>query len=234
MQIRFEKLKKLDFATNEAYKTLRTNITFCGDDVRVITVTSSTPNEGKSNVSFRLASAFAEDQKRTLLIDADIRKSVMVHWLGVDKETLGLSHYLSGKAGMEEVICSTDLPCLDMVFTGPTAPNPTELLGNEKFELLIQKAREEYDYVIVDCPPIGSVIDAAIVAKQCDGAIMVIESAVISYHLAQHVKSQLDKSGCRILGTVLNKVEMNGKGYGYGKYYGRHYRKYYGKYYSND
>ena len=227
-QISFEKLKKLDFLSNEAYKTLRTNITFCGDDVRVIAITSSTPDEGKSSVAFHLAEAFAEDEKKTLFIDADIRKSILEARLGADKEIQGLSHYLSGKEEREAIIYQTNVANLDFIGTGPVAPNPSELLGKDRFAQLLTWAREAYDYVIIDCPPIMSVIDAAIVAKQSDGAIYIIESEAVSRRLIQKGKEQLEKSGCRILGAVLNKVEVGGKGYGYGKYYGN---RYYGKYY---
>ena len=233
MKISFDKLKKLDFRSNEAYKTLRTNISFCGDDVRVIAFTSSTPNEGKSVVSLRIAEAFGEDEKKVLFIDADIRKSVLLSRYGADQESKGLTHYLAGKSNLDEVIYETSIRNVDMIFTGPVAPNPSELLGNSKFAKLIETAREKYDYVILDCPPIGSVIDAAVIAKQCDGVIIVVESNNISYKMVQKVKAQLEKSGCRILGAVLNKVEIGGKGYGYGKYYGRYYSKYYGKHYGS-
>lgn len=231
MKVQFEKKKELDFKTNEAYKTLRTNIRFSGDDVKVIALTSSVPNEGKSAVSFNLANSLAEDDKRVLYIDADIRKSVTVVRYGVDIETKGLSHYLTGQSKLEEVIYETNVNNFSIVFTGQSAPNPSELLGNQRFKDLIAYAREHYDYVIIDCPPLGSVIDAAIVAKECDGAIIVIETDNASYKIVQRVKKQLEQSGCKILGAVLNKVEMGGKGYGYGKgYYGNYYGKYYGNY----
>ena len=110
---------------------------------------------------------------------------------------------------------------MDVIFSGQVAPNPSELLGKERFASMIDRAKNEYgyDYIIIDCPPLGSVIDAAVVARVCDGTIIVIESDNLSYRITQKVKEQLDKSGCRILGAVLNKVEMEGKGY-YGKYYG--------------
>ena len=233
MKVNFEKKKELDFKTNEAYKSLRTNISFSGEDVRVIALTSSVPNEGKSAVSFNLAVSFAEDNKKVLYIDADIRKSVTIARYGVDIETKGLSHYLTKQSELKDVIYETNIPNFNVIFTGQVAPNPSELLGNNRFKQLIAAAREQFDYVIIDCPPLGSVIDAAVVAKECDGAIIVIETDNISYKVVQRVKKQLEQSGCKILGAVLNKVEMGGKGYGY---YGNYYGRYYGSYgeYGND
>ncbi len=230
MKINFEKKEELDFKSNEAYKTLRTNISFSGDNIKAIAVTSSVPNEGKSVVTFNLANSLAEDGKKVLYIDADIRKSVTVVRYGVDIETKGLTHYLSGQAKLDQVIYDTNIDNLSVIFTGQSAPNPSELLGNERFKKLLEQEREDFDYIIIDCPPLGSVIDAAIVAKECDGAIIVIETDNVSYKVVQRVKKQLDQSGCRILGAVLNKVEMGGKGY-YGKgYYGNYYGRYYGDY----
>ena len=224
-QIRFENIKDLDFKTNEAYKRVRTNITFSGEDIRVVAVTSSIPNEGKSEVSFRLAQAFAEDGKKVLYIDADIRKSVTVARYGVDRETKGLSHYLSGQTkNLEDVIYETNIDNLSMIFTGAKAPNPAELLGRPKFANMLKTLKEQYDFIILDCPPLGSVIDAVLVAKNCDGTILVIESDNVSYKMVQNVKKQLDQSDCKILGVVLNKVQSSGKGY-YGYYKG-----YYGYY----
>lgn len=232
MKVNFEKKKKLDFKTNEAYKSLRTNISFSGEDIRVIALTSSVPNEGKSAVSFNLAVSFAEDGKKVLYIDADIRKSVTIARYGVDVETKGLSHYLTKQSDLEDVVYETNIPNFNIIFTGQAAPNPSELLGNNRFKKMIEIMKEQFDYVIIDCPPLGSVIDAAIVAKECDGAIIVIETDNISYKIVQRVKKQLEQSGCKILGAVLNKVEMGGKGYGYyGKgYYGNYYGRYYGNY----
>lgn len=230
MKVNFGRKNKLDFKTNEAYKTLRTNIRFSGDDIKVIALTSSVPNEGKSAVSFHLANSLAEDEKKVLYIDADIRKSVTIARYDVDIETKGLTHYLSGQSSLKDVIYETNIENFSIIFTGQTAPNPSELLGNARFKELIQKTRDEYEYVIIDCPPLGSVIDAAIIAKFCDGAIIVIETDNASYKIVQRVKKQLEQSGCRILGAVLNKVEMGGKGY-YGKgYYGNYYNRYYGDY----
>lgn len=220
--ITFIKRANLDYRANEAYKTLRTNIQFCGSDVKVITFTSCTPNEGKSSVSFNLAVSFAEVGKRVVLIDADLRKSVLIGRYKVGEVEYGLTHYLSGQKDLEEVLLMTDINHMDIIFSGSYSPNPAELLNHQRFSNLVQKLREEYDYVIIDTPPLGSVIDSAIVAKLSDGAVLVIEANAISYRFAQDVKDQLDKTDCRILGAVLNKVSMEKNSY-YGKYYGKYY-----------
>ncbi len=118
----------------------------------------------------------------------------------------------------------TDIQNLYIVYSGPFPPNPAELLGGKQFKGMLQALRKVYDYVIIDTPPLGSVIDGAIVAGSCDGPILVIESGVISYRFAQNVKDQLERSNCPVLGAVLNKVDMQKSGYGkyYGKYYGNY------------
>lgn len=216
--VMFRKNTDLDFLSNESFKTLRTNLMFCGEQVKVILFTSSVPNEGKSSVVFQLAKSFAEDGKRLLLLDADIRKSVLAGYCQVDGETRGLSHYLSGQEAMEQVIYHTDLENFDIIFAGPVCPNPAELLGNEKLEQLVARQRENYDYILIDTPPLGSVIDAAVAARVCDGAVMVVKGGQISYKLAQKAKAQLERTGCRILGVVLNQVPKEDNRY-YGKYY---------------
>ncbi len=232
--IKFGKLNELSFRTSESYKALRTNVRFCGSDTKVIALTSTVPNEGKSSVSFNLARCFAEDHKTVCFVDADIRKSVIVARYERDREVPGLTHFLTKQARLSDVICIVEeIPDLYMIFTGTVAPNPSELLGSDRFAEMIKVLREKFDYVIIDCPPLGSVIDAALVAERADGVILVVESDSISYRFVQKSKEQLDKSGCRILGAVLNKVPIqSGKGY-YGKYYGRYYGKYYGKYYGS-
>ncbi|NLP34797.1 MAG: CpsD/CapB family tyrosine-protein kinase [Clostridiales bacterium] len=228
-QIVLERLEKLDYRSNEAYKSLRTNIQFCGSDVKLICITSCLPDEGKSSISFHLASSLAESGKRVIYVDADLRRSATIGRYKPDQAVNGLTHYLSGMCTLEEILYETNEINLDMVFTGPVPPNPSELLGSDLFIQLIRMLRENYDYVIVDTPPLGNVIDSAIIAKYCDGVILVIEANAISYKLAQKVKKQLDKGNCRILGAVLNKVAQNDSNY---RYYGKKYKKYSNKYYS--
>lgn len=217
----------MDFRTREAYKTLRANLEFSGENVRVIAITSCTPNEGKSSVSMNLARAIAESGKKVILIDADLRKSVLVGRYKTGSVRYGLTHFLSGQKNFEEVYCRTNIENLYVAFSGPVPPNPSELLGGRYFSAMVKSLRNIFDYVIIDTPPLGSVIDSAVIAKQCDGAVIVIASNEISYKFAQRVKDQLEKSDCKILGCVLNKVNMKKNSY-YGKYYGKYYGNYYG------
>lgn len=209
----FEFIKeKQDFRTNEAYKTLRTNLVFCGDDIKVIAVTSCMPNDGKSTISRNTAVTLAEAGKRVLFIDADLRKSILTGKIIVDGELVGLSHLLSGQAGLGEVIYQSERKNLNAIFAGSYSPNPAELLGNRRFKQLIAKMRESFDYIIIDTPPLGSVIDAAIIATVCDGMVMVVRAGKISYKFARNVKAQLEKTGCRIMGVVLNGVNEKESG----------------------
>lgn len=220
---------ELEFRTREAYKTLRSNIEFSGDNVRTIAITSCTPNEGKSSVSFELARSFAQNGNNVLLIDADLRKSVMRGNFSEGKVEFGLSNYLVGKCSSSEATCRTNEPGFHLILSGPATPSPSELLNSQRFSDLLEESRKLYDYIIVDTPPLGSVIDSAIVGKQCDGTVVVIAAGEISYRFAQNVVTQIKKAGCRILGCVLNKVEMSSRNSYYGKYYGKYYGQYYGK-----
>ena len=219
------KMEKQDFRTKEAFKTLRTNIEFSGENIRVICVTSCTPNEGKSSVSYELAKSFAQNGKKTILIDADLRKSVMRGRHKKGKVRFGLTNYLVGKVDLDTAVCETDIPNFHLLFAGPVPPNPSELLGNTRFQKMVEVCRMKYDMVIIDTPPLGSVIDAAIIAKFSDASVMVISAKTISYKFARVVKEQLEKADCPILGVVLNKVDMKQNKY-YGKYYGNYYGNY--------
>lgn len=218
--------RTLDFYYEEAIKKLRTNIQFVGQDVKTIMVTSCFPNEGKSDVTVQLATEIANMGKRVLLIDADIRRSSFVSRYKVRRRIKGLSHYLCGHASLENVIYPTNKG-FDLIFAGQAAPNPSELLESETFKRILTEEAEQYDYVLVDTPPVTSVTDASIVGKITDGCIMVLECGRIKYRVAQKVKAELEQAGVHILGVVLNKVDVRNGGY-YGKY-GK-----YGGYYSND
>ena len=198
--------KNNSYFTKEAYKSLRTNISFCGDSVKVICITSCDQNEGKSTISLEVSKSLSEINKRVLLIDADLRKSVMLSKITNESGLSGLSQYLAGLVTLDEAIHKTQESNFDIIFAGQYPPNPSELLNGKKFKELLDIARQSYDYVIIDTPPLGLVIDAAIVAQECDGAIIVIAKDHIKISYAKSVKEQLEKSGCKILGTILNEV----------------------------
>ena len=216
-----------DYFYEEAIKTLRTNLQFSGKHNKVVLLTSVHSNEGKSDVSFNLAVELGKAGKKVLLIDADIRKSVYKSRYDIREETQGLSEYLSGQVEqIDQVVCKTNYENLYIILAGAYAPNPTEMLGDEQFGQLLKAARQVFEYVIVDTPPLGTVVDAAVIGQYCDGAMLVIESDSNSYRACQKVKSQLERSGCKILGAVLNKVSSKGRNsfqYRYDKYYGKYY-----------
>jgi len=218
--------KKFNYSVREAFKTLRTNFLFCGDDIKTVLITSCVKNEGKSTISLELAKSLALSEKKVLLIDADLRKSVFATRYTINSEDIiGLSEYLSGQASYEDVVYGTQNENLHMIFAGAVPPNPVELLGSNKFNELLKSVREIYDYVVVDAAPLGAVIDASAISAFVDGAILVITANEISYRFAQDVKVQLERSNCRVLGAVLNRIPMRN-----GSYYNNYYKKYYGKY----
>ncbi|MDD3184599.1 MAG: CpsD/CapB family tyrosine-protein kinase [Anaerostipes sp.] len=224
-QLKIQKEIKDDYATTEAFNTLKTNLAFCGEQNRVIMVTSTLPGEGKSEVSLYLAHALAENGKKALYLDCDIRKSVMIGKYKIEGVDKALTHYLSGQATMDDIIYSTEYDNMYMVLAGPVAPNPTELLDSEEFRKLVAKVRGEYDYVIVDVPPLGVVIDAAIVGKYVDGAIVVVEQGTIRKRMVINVIKQLKRSNINVLGAVLNKIDETNSSY-YSGYYKGYYKEY--------
>ncbi len=218
--------RKMDYFYEEAIKNLRTNIQFAGRNVRSLLFTSCFPNEGKSDVIFQLGKELGNIGKRVVLVDADIRKSSFASRYKIGRPVKGLSHYLCGTLEFEQICCGTNYQNLDIIFAGSIVPNPSELLEDPAFEELLRYLKTEYDYVLIDTPPAGSVTDANIIAKYCDGAVLVMEAGRVSYRMAQKVKKQLRQTGCKLLGVVLNKVDMKKNSY-YGKY------GYYGGYYGS-
>ena len=235
--VKFGNVREQGYTMKESLRALKTNIQFCGDDIKTILITSAVPNEGKSTVAMDLARSLTESGKRVRLIDSDMRKSVFVGRLQAQsssgEEICGLSHYLSGQRRLEDVLYGTEIPRLFMIFAGPSVPNPTEILEKKYFAELLKFGKEHFNYILIDCAPLGATIDAAVVAKYCDGAILVISQGMASSRLILSVKKQLEASGVKILGAILNKVRLKKNNYE-GGYYGGYYGNYYGDYYGRD
>ena len=220
-QIAIKRFIAKDFQTAEAIKTLRTNLMFSGKDVKAVALTSFVAAEGKSTISFQLAASLAQAGKRVLLLDADLRKSNLVNRLKVKTMVEGLSHYLSGMANVNDLLYETDLQNMYIMFAGAYVPNAAELLGSAGFGKLIVALKDVFDYVIVDCAPLGQVIDCAVIAPTVDGVLMVVDTTNNSYKMERRVKSQIERSGGRVLGVVLNRVDIKDRGGYYGKIYSK-------------
>lgn len=198
---------KLNTPVEEAYKVLRTNIQFFGIENRIKTlaITSCNPKEGKTTTSINLAISMAKSGMNVVLIDADLRKPMSMKRLEYSNNN-GLSNYISGKCEIKNLISQTNIENLSLIGCGPKPPNPAELVGSDKFLELLQILDKQFDMIIIDTPPLGSVIDCAIIATRVDATLLVIESKAIEYKNAQRVKEQLEKVNARVLGVVLNKV----------------------------
>ena len=207
IELTLKEYSSSNYYIREAFNTLRANILFSGKSVKVIVVTSCYAHEGKTSVTFDLCYNLAESGKKVLLVDADLRKSVMLSRYTKERGVYGLSQILSGQVEAANAIYATSAANLDIVFSGPYPPNPTELVGSPAFKEFLDGVRDQYDYIIVDAPPLGLVIDAAVMSGACDGAVMVINNGHVKYRVAQGVKAQLEKSGCKVLGVVLNQVD---------------------------
>lgn len=217
------------FMAAESIKRLRTNVIFSGADVKTVGLTSCYESDGKTTLSFNLAASLAQNGKRVILLDTDLRRSVLMRYAVRESRIYGLGHYLSGIKPVEDVIYGTDVPDFDIIFAGARVPNPAELLGSNRFSSLVHALRDSYDYVIVDTPPLGRVVDCAIMSPLLDGILMVINAQSNSYKIAQNIKSQIEQANGKIIGVVLNKVNFEDKRSYYGGRYGRYGGKY-GKY----
>ncbi|HHV96818.1 MAG TPA: CpsD/CapB family tyrosine-protein kinase [Clostridiaceae bacterium] len=233
-QTRYNLLGDLNVPAEEAYKTLRTNIRFCDviNKIKTITVTSCIPGEGKTTTVLNLAISMAKTGMKTLVADVDLRRPMTTKIMGINSR-LGITSYLTGDAEIDDIVHSTVIENLYLIPSGPIPPNPAELLSSEKFAEFTKDIKErdfecingKFDIIIFDTPPLGSVIDGAILASQTDGTILVIKSKSVNYKLAQNVKEQLEKANATILGVVLNNVNTKDYRYQYG--YGGKYKYYY-------
>lgn len=217
-------IKKPEFAVEEAFNKLRTNIMFSGEDIKTIVVTSTHPAEGKSYVAMQIAKSFAELNKRVVYMDCDLRKSVTMSRYKIKGKKTGITEYITGQSN--NLIYETNIPNLAVVLSGHLVPNPLEIFNSKKYDYILETLRGHFDYIIIDTPPLGSVVDASIIAAKADGTLFVVRAdAVIKSHAIQ-AKKQLEMSKCKILGVVFNGVGTNKGSYyyrysgSYGEYYG--------------
>lgn len=209
----------------EAYRVIRTGIQFAqaGKELQTIALTGCTPNEGKSTTIANLAVVLTQAGKSVLLIDCDMRNPTVHKNFNLSNK-VGLSSCISMGTALSDAVQKTSIEGLYALTGGVIPPNPSELLGSEQMKNVLQRAKEQYDYVLIDTPPVMPVTDALIVSRFVDGMILVIASAEVKVEMARDVKNQLVNAGANILGVVLNKVRSEHHGYGYGYYY----------YYGND
>lgn len=208
--------KKLEFIkkAEEYYNALCTNIQLSGDKLKVISVTSVNPGEGKTTTSVNIARSFARAGYKTLLIDGDTRNSVMSGFFKSREKITGLTEFLSGTADLSHGLCDTNIENLFVVQSGSVSPNPTALLQSKNFNDMIETLRKYFDYIIVDTAPIGIVIDAAIITQKCDASILVTATGEVNKRDVQKAKQQLEQTGKLFLGVILNKFDVQHKKYG--------------------
>lgn len=222
----------LSYSGQESFNTLHTNLSFYGDRARKLMITSSHAHEGKSFISMNIMRTMAENGKKVVLVDADLRRSYIVsqYKLKCDQggELTGLVHLLAGMADVNDVLYRTNIDNAYIIPIGREVSNPLPLLNSNRFGDLLNYLTLHFDYVLIDAPPIGVVIDAAEIAKSCSGALMTVAYNEVHRNELIEAKRQMEQTGCPILGTVLNGVEINN--YTNRKYY---YKSYY-SYYSND
>lgn len=203
----------------EQYRTIRTNIQFSSLDnqLRSIMVTSSGPSEGKSTTASNLAVVNAQQGKKVLFVDADLRKPT-AHYTFQQDNFRGLTTVLTRQTSLSETIQPTRIENLDILTSGPIPPNPAELLSSRAMEDLLAAAYHIYDMVIFDTPPVLAVTDAQILANQCDGTVLVIASGSTDKDSAIKAKELLESAKAKLLGVVLNMKKLNESSYYY--YYG--------------
>ena len=221
-------LPDMPYAVEEALNRLRVNIKFCGKNTKRILISSSVPNEGKSFVSVHLWKMLADAGFRTVLVDTDLRKSVLKSRFQFqsDDEIKGLDYYLSGLAEYTDVVYETNIKNGDIVPCANLLENPSSLLEDTRLGELFDKLAEDYRYVIIDSAPLVNVADGALIASMCDGAVLVVRSAETSRNLVKQSVTQLQRSGCKLLGMILNMTPVTSRAYY--KYYGKYGKEYYG------
>nr|WP_089803495.1 CpsD/CapB family tyrosine-protein kinase [Halolactibacillus alkaliphilus] len=201
---------------SEQYRTIRTNLQFAAvdSDLRTLLITSSGPGEGKSSTTANLALVFAQQGKKVLLVDADLRKPTAHYTFRVDNR-VGLSSVLVGEMDYLKAVDASEEENLDILSSGPIPPNPSELLGSKAMQHFIEQAKESYDLIIFDTPPVLAVTDAQVLANLVDGTLFVVRSKATDQESAKKAKELLAPAKAKLLGAVLNDKEVSKNSYYY-------------------
>ncbi|NLJ32206.1 MAG: CpsD/CapB family tyrosine-protein kinase [Clostridiales bacterium] len=203
----------MKFKVTESYKVARTNLSFSvvKKGCKKIVFTSSLTGEGKSTTSVNVAISLSQQVNvKVLLIDADLRKPKVNRFFNL-KSTPGLTNYLGGMNTLEDVVQPTESPNLSVICSGTIVPNPSELLSSEQMAALLARAEKDYDYIIIDTPPINIVIDALPLIKLCDGVVIVVKENSSTHPELRKTVETLERAGAKILGIILNGARMEAK-----------------------
>ena len=237
--LKITQFSPLSYTGAEAVNMLCTNLSFSGENVKKIMLTSCHASEGKTYLSMNILRTMAKLGRSVVLVDADLRRSMIIQKYGVqfdsEEQAMGLSHFLAGMADEGSVIYETDIPGAYLVPVGRKVSNSLPLLNSQRFQRLLDDLAEQFDYVIIDAPPIGMVIDAAQIAKFCYGTVLVVGFNSVRRQELVDARDQIAQTGCPILGAVMNMTEYDSylsKKYSYKSYYS-HYG-YYSKYTNED
>jgi len=208
---------------SEAFRALRTSLllSVAGGEPKVILLTSATPSEGKTTVSINLACVLAQRNVRVLIIDADLRRPTVHHRFGLNGK-IGLTSVLTGSVDLEEAIQNVpEIPQLDVLVSGPVPPFPTEMLGSETMHQLLERCKGMYTHIVMDSPPLLSVTDSVVLARDADAVVMIVRHGKSSKHAMRRARDLLVRSGAPVTGIVLNAVDLNSpEYYAYYGYYG--------------
>lgn len=212
----------------EAYKSLRTNLEFlsASSGCKVILITSSVPEEGKSNVAINLATTMAAGGKKVVLVDGDLRKGSLSRYLHLNRNRPGISNVVANQCTLADALVRFKNVQFTLLPVGPLPPNPSEMLATPAVEALFKGLREYYDYVIVDTPPVSVVTDAAVMCRFADGVILVVRPGVTTTQGAQLSKKNLEAVHAHILGVVLNGYDAKRAGHKDGYYFSYSYDYY--------
>lgn len=224
---------ELDYACGEAMNTLCTNLFYCGENIRSVLLTSRYEQEGKSSIAMNVMRTLAGYGKRVLLVDADLRCSTLARryrFSFARREAFGLAQYLAGMCALEDAVYQTNLPGAYILPAGREVLNSMQLLASPRYGEMMEALRKNFDVVLVDSPPTGAIVDAVEIAKYCDGAIIVVAYNKGRRQDIGEVAASIAKTGCKVLGVVMNGVNL--KSFRNRRYYYRseRYSSYYNHY----